>query len=162
MAGVIWMSSQNCTGAVELLGEDQAGEGVGQGEGSERQEKLGAAPGLVAPAVGRADGKHDLLRTLVTALPNPRGEGLGSHLAAAAVEQNGKRGCSALFAVEPGKQVLLRPEALSPAWQERRAALHIGRGKRGKAVLWWEPRRRDMGQDQFQKQLPFDQERPRI
>jgi hypothetical protein len=143
------MSSQNCTCAVELLGEDQAGQGVGHGEGSEGQQELGAAAGFVAPAVRWAYSTHELLRTLVAALADPGGEGLRGHLAPPAVQQNGDGGCSALLAVEPRQQVLLGTKSFGAAGQKLRAALDVGRSQGGKAVLWREPGCSDMGQDQF-------------
>lgn len=42
VAGVVGVAGEYCAGAVELFGEDEAGEGVGEGEGAEGEQDFGA------------------------------------------------------------------------------------------------------------------------
>ena len=41
MAGMVGVAGEDCAGAVELFGEDEAGEAVREGEGAERGERAG-------------------------------------------------------------------------------------------------------------------------
>ena len=52
------MAGEDGDRAVDLLGEHDAGELVGKGDESEREQEVGALAGGVGPAVGRADGEH--------------------------------------------------------------------------------------------------------
>jgi hypothetical protein len=42
VSGVVGVAGEYGAGAVELFGEDEAGEGVGEGEGAEGEQDLGA------------------------------------------------------------------------------------------------------------------------
>ena len=66
MAGVVWVAGEDGEGAVDLLGEDGAGELVRQGDAAEREEQVRAAAGLGRPAVRRTDGEEDGLRAGVS------------------------------------------------------------------------------------------------
>jgi len=109
MAGVVGVACQDCTGAVELFGEDEAGEFVGHCDGAEREQQIGLGPGLFRPSVGGADGEDDVLDALIPAGAEPGGELGGAELAAAAIEQDGKRRQPGGFAgvggtAEPGEE----------------------------------------------------------
>jgi len=56
------VAGEDGEGAVDLLGEDEAGEVVGQGDEAEGEQEVGAGAGQRGPAVGRADGEDDALR----------------------------------------------------------------------------------------------------
>ncbi len=56
------MAGENGQRAVDLLGQNDAGELVGQRDGSKREQQAGARTGCSGPAVGRADGEHQRLR----------------------------------------------------------------------------------------------------
>ncbi len=119
------MSSQNCTGPVQLFGEDEAGEGVRHGQGPEGEEELSAAAGLFAPSVCGTDREDNLARSLVPPLPNPRREALRRHLPAPAVEQNSHRRSPALLAIEPLKEGVLGPERHGLCGHKRRCTFEI-------------------------------------
>lgn len=74
VAGVVGVARENCARAVELLGHDESGEGVSQGESSERQQEAGAGACRLGPAIGGADGEDDVLRAFITAGSEPGGE----------------------------------------------------------------------------------------
>lgn len=115
MPTVIRMTGEDGAGAVELLGEDEAGEGMSQSQGSKREQELSPRAGAFGPSAGRAHGKNDVLRALIAALGEPGGESFGRHLASAAVEQNGKRGRTSRTAVDPLEERLFGAERHSLA-----------------------------------------------
>ena len=65
------MACQDCTGAVELFGEDEAGEFVGECDGTKRELKSSVGERFGGPAVGWADGEDDVLRALIAAGAKP-------------------------------------------------------------------------------------------
>ena len=110
MAGVVGVACQDCTGAVELFGEDEAGEFVGHCDGAEREQQIGLGPGLFRPSVGGADGEDDVLDALIPAGAEPGGELGGAELAAAAIEQDEDGSGSALAPGQPISEGLLGSE----------------------------------------------------
>ncbi len=102
------MACQDCTGAVELFGEDEAGEFVGECDGTKRELEGGVGKGFRGPAVGGADGKDDVLGPLIAAGAEPGGELGRAEGSAAAVEQDeqerGARFAGLRGAGEPGEE----------------------------------------------------------
>ncbi len=88
MAGVVGVTRENCTCAVELLGEDEARESVSEREGPQREKQGGAGAGLFGPAIGRPNGEDYVLRALIATVVEPGGEAFGSELATAAIKKN--------------------------------------------------------------------------
>ena len=125
MAGVIGVTRENCACAVELLGHDEAGEGVGESEGSQREKKAGSGSGLIGPAVGRADGEDDVLRAFIAAGAEPGGESLRGELAAAAVEENWNGGVTALLTIKPLDECGFGLERFGGAFGKDGAAVQI-------------------------------------
>jgi len=104
------MAGEDGAGAVELLGQDQAGEGMSEGEGPEGKEKLGPRPSGFRPPAGRAYRKDDVLGALIAPGPEPGSEGFRRHLAAAVVEENNHRRGSSRPPVHPFEQPVFRAE----------------------------------------------------
>ena len=107
------MPSQDCTGAVELFCEDQAGEIVGHCDGTKREREAGlrldGSVGGWGPAIGGADGEDNVLDSLIAAGTEPCCEFGGGELASATVEEDregGKAGrFTGLFRIgEPGQK----------------------------------------------------------
>ena len=69
---------------------------MGQSHGPEGKLKISALAGRVGPAAGRADGEDDVLGALVAAAAEPGGEGFGTHLLAAAIQEHNQGGGSSL------------------------------------------------------------------
>lgn len=67
VARVVGMAGEDCAGAVDLFGEDQAGESVGEGERAEGEKDLCARECCGGPAAGGTDGKDDVLDAFVAA-----------------------------------------------------------------------------------------------
>lgn len=132
---VIGVSGEDRASAVELLGEDQAGQGVGEGEGAERQQDFGARECSGRPAAGGTDGEDDVLHAVLTVCPQPSSEEFGGHGAAAAIQQDGHGRRSRVLAFEPGEEGVLGLERLLFAAQEDRAPLQILRGEGLKRVV---------------------------
>ncbi len=90
MARMVRVVRQDGTRAVELLGENEAGEFVGQSDGAKREQerRLGLGQCLGRPAVRRSNGKDQMLRTLVTTLAQPVGYLRRSKLAAFTMQKN--------------------------------------------------------------------------
>lgn len=104
MAGVVGVTGEDGEGAVDLFGEDGAGEFVGQGDEAEREDKAGVAAGGVGPSVVGPDGEDYRLRAGVAETAEVSGEVLGGELLAAAVEEDEDRGGAGGLAVEPGEE----------------------------------------------------------
>lgn len=109
------MSGEDGAGAVELLGEDEAGEGMSQSKGSKGEQELSPRAGTNGPSAGRAHGKNDVLSAVIAALGEPGGEGFRRHRASAAVEQDDKRGHTSRMAVDPLEERLFGAERRSLA-----------------------------------------------
>jgi hypothetical protein len=82
------VAGEDGEGAVDLLGEDGAGELVGQGDGAEGEDEVGAGAGGGGPAVGGADGEDEGLGAGVAEAAEVGGEVFAGELLAAAVEQD--------------------------------------------------------------------------
>ncbi len=65
VAGVVGVVGEDGSGSVELLGEDYAGELVGEGENAEGEEEVGAGAGGGGPAVGGTYGEDEALGSFV-------------------------------------------------------------------------------------------------
>ena len=59
MAGVVGVAGEDGHGAIELLGEDEPGEGVRKRHGAEGKEEVGAGESGGRPSAGGADGEGD-------------------------------------------------------------------------------------------------------
>ncbi len=104
MAAVVGVACEDCTGAVELFGEDQTGQFMSHCDGTKREQQGGRpqrARGL-GPSVRGTDGEYDVLGSLVAPGANPLGEFCGGKLATAAIEQDGDSGQARGFAGLPG------------------------------------------------------------
>jgi len=88
VAGVVGVAGEDGEGAVDLFGEDGAGEFVGQGDGAEGEDKAGAGAGGGGPSVRGADGEDDGLGAGVAEAAEVSGEFFGGELLAAAVEED--------------------------------------------------------------------------
>ena len=80
MAGVVGVAGEDGEGAVDLFGEDGAGELVGEGDGAEGEDEGGAGAGGGGPAVGGADGEDDGLGAGVAQAAEVGGEVFGGEL----------------------------------------------------------------------------------
>ena len=76
VAAVVRVPSQNCKCPIDLFGQYQPGERVGQRERSQREQQSGSFTGRIRPSVRRTDGKGNVLRALVAANPQPPGKGI--------------------------------------------------------------------------------------
>jgi hypothetical protein len=112
VARVVGVSSEDGGGAVDLLGQYNASELVGQGEASEGEEQVGADAGGRRPSVCRADTEHEALGAVVAKAADSGGEVLGGKLLAGAVEQDGMGADASRLLVEPGKKCRLGLEGL--------------------------------------------------
>jgi hypothetical protein len=135
VACVIGVASENCACAVELFGDDEAGECVGERESSEGEQEPGAGACGFGPAIGRADGEDDMLRAFIAASAEPGGECLGGELAAAAVEQDGDGRGASLLTVEPLEKRGFSFEGCGSGPGEDGAAIEVDRGERIKPIL---------------------------
>jgi len=66
-----------------------------------------------------------VLAAFIATLPNPRCECFGTHLPAAAIEQDGNRRRSALLLVQPVKERIFTSKRFRPATGERRTPLQV-------------------------------------
>ncbi len=105
MAGVVGVACCDCTSAIELFGQDEAGEFVGHGDGAKRECEMSAGFGGGGPAAVRADGEDEVLVALIATLGKPGGEVFRGELAAAGIEEDEEgRGAGELLAL------LVQPE----------------------------------------------------
>jgi len=95
------MAGEDCAGAVELFGEDQAGEDMREGEGAQGEKEPSTGERSGSPAAGGAYREDDVLDALVAARADPCGEGFGGHGATAAIEQDGDSGGTSPLPIEP-------------------------------------------------------------
>lgn len=112
---MVGVSGEDGGGAVELLGEDDAGELVGEGEAAEGEEEVGALVGGGGPAVGGTDGEDEALGSVVAEAADAGSEVLGGELLAAAIEQDAEGADAAGLLVEPGEEGGLGIEDLGVA-----------------------------------------------
>jgi hypothetical protein len=117
------MVGEDGKGAVGLLGEDEAGELVGEGDATEGEEEVGAGVGLFAPAVGGPDGEEEALGALVAMAGERLGEVFGGELLAAAVEEDGDGGGATGLGGEEGEEFGLGVEELGVDGVEAGGAL---------------------------------------
>jgi hypothetical protein len=115
VAGVVGVAREDGSGAVDLLGEDDAGELVGEGDEAEREEEVGTVAGCGGPAVGGTDGEDQALCAIVAETAESGGEFFGGELAAAAVEEDGEGADAAGVLVERVEQGSLGIEDLTVA-----------------------------------------------
>jgi hypothetical protein len=93
VAGVVGVAGADGEGAVDLLGEDDGGEFVGEGDAAEGEGAFGAFERGRGPAVGRADGEEGVLGSGVLEGAEDGGEfGRGDLLASAVGEEEGGTG----------------------------------------------------------------------
>ncbi len=125
MSRVVWVPGKDCSGTVNLLGKNQSGQGVCHGHWPKRKKQLCTLPGRRGPAVRGTDSKNKVLRALVSAFAHPGREGLGSHLTAAAVKEDGNGGGSTLKLLNPREQRLLVSKAFGTTFGEWCTALEV-------------------------------------
>lgn len=125
MSAMIRMPGQDGPCAVDLLGEDEAGESMGHGHGAQRKQQARAAARFRRPSIGRANGEDQVLRAFVASRAQPGGESFRIQGAAAAVEQHGDGRRSSSLAREPGEQSFLAAERLRLAARVAGATLEI-------------------------------------
>lgn len=101
VTAMVGMAGEDRCGAVELLGEDKAREGMGECERSEREQERGARSRLVRPSVRRADREDNVLNSAFAVRAEPPGEGFRAHLLTAAVEQHKKGWSTPALAIKP-------------------------------------------------------------
>ena len=94
MAAVVGVSRENCEGAVELLGEHDAGEFVRVGHRAERKLLLDTQPERIAKAVRISANEDNFARAAIALLAKPFSERFRVVLFSAGVEK--KRCCSAI------------------------------------------------------------------
>jgi hypothetical protein len=82
---MVWMAGADGECAVELLGGDDGGELVGEGDAAKGDGVVGTGERGWRPAISRADGKDELLDASVLKRAESGGEVLGGELLAAAV-----------------------------------------------------------------------------
>ena len=104
VAGVVGVVGEDGEGAVDLLGEDDASQFVGQRDVAEGEDEAGAGAGGCGPTVGGADGEEEGLRAGVAQAAEVGGEFFAGELLAAAVEQDEDRGGACRLAIECGQQ----------------------------------------------------------
>jgi len=102
------MARENGQGAVDLFGEDGAGQLVGQRDGSQREHRGCTSAGGVRPSIGRANGEDQRLCTAIAQATDLRGELLAGQLPASAVEQDQIRRSARGLAIQPSQQRSLR------------------------------------------------------
>lgn len=129
MPGVVGMARKDGAGAIQLLGEDEAGERVGESKRSEREQEGRTAAGAVGPSVGGANGEGDVLNAFIAATADPGGEAFGSHLPPAAVEKNGERGGAALLTAKPFQKGIFAAKSGRFGPDDSRSALQIAAGE---------------------------------
>ena len=87
MPSVIGMAFQDGEAAIELFQQDDARQFVGQGDLAERENRLCLGSDGIAPAIGRADGKQQLLRAVRLVILEEVGDLFRGELLAARVQQ---------------------------------------------------------------------------
>lgn len=132
------MAREDGEGAVDLLGKNDAGEGMGQGHGSKRESQLRAGKGGLRPAAGGSDGKDKMLHAGVAPRAEPGRECLGGHLFAAAIEEDDKRPAF-LLAFEPREEGFFCFVCLSLAAGKGSEAIEIEAGEGFRRVVGVEP-----------------------
>ena len=132
------MAGEDGEGAVDLLGEDGAGELMGQGDGAEGESEAGAGVRGGRPAVGGTDGEDEGLRAGVAETAEVSGEGFRGELLAAAVEQDedrsGARGLAGGLRVNRGEQGGFGGVGVGVAGQVVRGAGEVVGGEGGGGV----------------------------
>ena len=98
------MASEDGEGAVDLLGEDGAGEFVGQGDIAEGEYEASAGTGGGGPAVCGTDGEDDGLGSGVAEATEMGCEFFGGELLAAAIEEDEDGNGAGGLAVDPGEE----------------------------------------------------------
>ena len=91
----VGVAGEDGGGAIELFGEDEAGDGVERGvKDPRREDGFGAEEGIGRPAVGGSDGKDDVLDAFLAVGTEPSGDEFRGHGAAVAIEEDGEdRAC---------------------------------------------------------------------
>jgi len=118
---MVGVACQDCTGAVELFGEDKAGQVVGQRDWPERELEAGLGVSLCGPTVGGADGEDDVLSALIAAGTEPGGKFGGGKRAASAIEKDWESGQTGGFTGllglgKPGEESGFGEEGFGLAW----------------------------------------------
>jgi hypothetical protein len=113
--GVVGVAGQDGEGAVDLLGQYDAGKLVRQGHAAKGKEKIGALACGRRPSAGGTDGEHKPLNALIANASDVRSELLGGVLLAAAIQQNGVGGGTTGLTVYPIEECGLGVEDLRVA-----------------------------------------------
>lgn len=98
------MAGEDGEGAVDLLGQDDACQLVGEGDAAEGEQKVGASASHVGPSVGGADGEDEMLRPGVAKMADGLGELFGGELLTSAIEKDEVDGRPAGLAIDPGEE----------------------------------------------------------
>jgi hypothetical protein len=104
MAGVVGVTREDGEGTVDLFGEDGAGELVGEGNKTEREQQVGAVSGCGGPAVGGAYAEDEALGSGVAELAHANGNFIRRQLASATVQEYCVGPSSTGLAGEPVKE----------------------------------------------------------
>src|SRR5215472_4734121 len=109
---MVRMACEDCKCAIDLFGEDDPGDGVRQGHGTQRHEQARSFFRVFRPPVSGTDREDNLLSAAVALTAQPFCKFLRAHLASATVEQNLHSWRPSLLAIEPGEHRLLGAESL--------------------------------------------------
>ena len=71
MPGMVGVAGEYRAGAVKLLGKDEAGYRVSQGERPEGENESSAEKSVGWPTIGGADGENHVLRAFLTLRAHP-------------------------------------------------------------------------------------------
>jgi hypothetical protein len=115
VAGVVGVIREDGEGAVDLFGENGAGELMGKRDLAEGENKGCAGSRGHGPSVGGADGEDEGLRAGVAEAADVLGEGFARELLAARVEQDEDGSCAGGLLVEGGEQIGFGGEGLGVA-----------------------------------------------
>lgn len=117
MACVVGVAGEDGGGTVNLLSQDEARDGVCEGERAEREKQVGSLAGRGRPSAGGADRKDDVLRSAIALRAQPGGKAFRGELTPATVEQDGDcrraSGTAARWVREPFEECFFRAEGLS-------------------------------------------------
>jgi len=130
MSAVVRVPLQDCTGAVELFGENEAGEFVGHGDWAKRQAEVGLGKSWFGPSVGWPDGENEMLGALVAAVSEPVGQIGGGQLFPPGIKQDGQGGNAGVLLAKPGEEGGFRYEGFGLDGTVGGDAFYVKAGKR--------------------------------
>ena len=146
---MIRMPGADGQGAVDLLGGDDGGEFVRQGDPSEGDGEAGATERLGRPAIGRPDGYNELLDAVILHAAECGCKFFRTHLLAAAVGQNEVRCSAPRWTVEMGKKGGFGGEFTLFAGQITTRSLDVALQQLGVWFRGWRAPRPDGGEEEI-------------